>query len=186
VTIGIYCITEIETGKVYIGQSVDIEKRWRTHQKARPITQFHYRIVHQLLDVDVEALDTLERFYIRMLDCLTPKGLNRTKGGQGMFGHCDTATRAKLSAANKGKTRAVEHGNKLSAALKGKPLTAETRAKLSAANKGKTHSDETREKMSASLKGRLHSLEACEKLSASLKESWRRRRDDKEVSYAVV
>ena len=120
-TIGIYCITEIETGKVYIGQSVDIEKRWRTHQKARPITQFHYRIVHQLLDVDVKALDALERLYINMLDSLTPNGLNRTKGGWGKFGHNDAETRAKISAAKMGRTPPN----------KGKPMSSAQRVKMS-------------------------------------------------------
>jgi group I intron endonuclease len=148
-TIGIYCITEIETGKVYIGQSVDIERRWRDHQKARPITQFHYRVVHQLLDVDVEALDTLERFYIRMLDCLTPKGLNRTTGGNGKFGHCDAETCAKMSVAWKGRTFSDETRARLSKANKGLKRSDETKAKISAAGKGRTFSDETRAKLSA-------------------------------------
>ncbi len=164
-TIGIYCITEIETGKVYIGQSVDIEKRWRTHQKARPITQFHYRIVHQLLDVDVKALDALERLYINMLDSLTPNGLNRTKGGWGKFGHNDAETRAKISAAKmgnqntKGRTLSPEHRAKLSEAHKGMTFSPEHRAKLSAAkmgrtppNKGKPMSSAQRVKMSESIR----------------------------------
>lgn len=31
---GIYKITNIENGQVYIGRSTDIEKRWAEHQKA--------------------------------------------------------------------------------------------------------------------------------------------------------
>ena len=31
--IGIYMITNTITNKKYIGQSIDIEKRWRTHKK---------------------------------------------------------------------------------------------------------------------------------------------------------
>jgi hypothetical protein len=186
VTIGIYCITEIETDKVYIGQSVDIEKRWRTHQKARPITQFHYRVVHQLLDADAEALDTLERFYINMLDCLTPKGLNRTKGGWGKFGHCDAEMRVRISAGGMGKKASDEARSNISSALKGRTFSEEHCAKLSAAAKGRIQSSDMIAKRSAANKGQKRSDETRAKMSAATREQQRRRRDDKEVAYAVV
>jgi predicted GIY-YIG superfamily endonuclease len=31
-TVGVYCITHRATGRKYVGQSVDIERRWYKHQ----------------------------------------------------------------------------------------------------------------------------------------------------------
>jgi hypothetical protein len=127
-TIGVYTITEIETGKIYVGQSRNVLKRWKQHYASRPETQFHYRVVHELLDAD--GLDQLERFYIQILDCMAPKGLNKTKGGNGTFAPVSDAARAKISEVHKGKK-----------------LSDEARARVSEVHKGKKLSDETKEKM---------------------------------------
>jgi hypothetical protein len=61
---------------------------------------------------------------------------NRTDGGDGVSGFTHSPeTRAKLSAANKGKTLSPETREKLSAARKGETFSPETRAKMSAAKK---------------------------------------------------
>jgi hypothetical protein len=78
-------------------------------------------------------------------------------------------TRAKMSAAGKGRTFSPEHRAKLSAALKGRTLSPEARAKLSAAGKGRKVSPETRAKLSAAGKGRTLSPEARAKMSAAQK-----------------
>ena len=109
--VGIYTITEIETGKVYVGQSKNILKRWKQHYASKPETQFHYRIVHELLDSD--GLDQLERFYIQILDCMEPKGLNKTKGGNGTFAPVSDETRKKISAVHKGKKVSDETRKKI-------------------------------------------------------------------------
>ena len=64
-------------------------------------------------------------------------------------------TRAKMSAARKGKSQSPEHVAKRAAAQVGKSLSLEHRAKLSAARTGMTPSSETRAKMSASQKARF-------------------------------
>jgi len=69
-------------------------------------------------------------------------------------------TRAKISAANRGKERkppppfTAEHRAKISAGLKGRPKTAEHAAKVGAAQAGRPKSAETRAKISETLKRR--------------------------------
>ena len=114
---------------------------------------------------------------------------NMTDGGDGVD-NSSSETRAKLSAANKGKKTSPETRAKLSAAMKGKKHSPETIAKISAAkkgennpnygksphNKGKKTSPETRAKQSAAKKGKPShnkgkspSLETKAKISAALK-----------------
>jgi len=69
----------------------------------------------------------------------------------------DEATKAKISAANKGKKRSVEHCLHMAAINTGKKLSAETIAKRSAKIRGIKHppySEERRRNISESLKGR--------------------------------
>jgi hypothetical protein len=85
-------------------------------------------------------------------------------------------SKAKQSAAKKGKPCSEETKAKISAAKKGKPQSEETKAKISAAKKGKTHteeakprtrkpcSEETKAKMSATNKGKMHTEESKVKM----------------------
>ena len=73
-TIGIYCITERTTGLAYIGQSVDIHRRWRQHQRLRPLSEYDYAIEQECCS---GLLDTMEIYFIKKLDTLIPNGLNR-------------------------------------------------------------------------------------------------------------
>ena len=63
-------------------------------------------------------------------------------------------TRAKLSAAHKGRTDSPETRARKSAAQKGHEVSPEARAKIAAAQRGRTHSPETRARIAAALKGR--------------------------------
>lgn len=75
-------------------------------------------------------------------------------------------TRAKLSAARKGKTASAETRAKMSAAQKGRVLSAEQRARMSAAQKGRKFTDEHREKLRTCNKRRgfQHSEETKQKM----------------------
>jgi group I intron endonuclease len=143
--IGIYKITQTETGKLYIGQSVCIEGRWKQHHKCFHPESHTYEVVQECC---IGLLDMMERFFIKKWNTLTPSGLNRTVGGSGMFGHLDEETRRKLSEANKGKTHSEETRRKMS-----ESMTGNTCGK---ANKGKKYgppSEETRRKISEAKKG---------------------------------
>ena len=83
--IGIYKIENLINHKVYIGQSIHIERRWKEH--CFPSTKsiisnaikkygkenFSFQIIEECSEND---LDEKERFYIQKFDCIVPKGYN--------------------------------------------------------------------------------------------------------------
>jgi hypothetical protein len=93
---------------------------------------------------------------------------NLTDGGEGVSGHVHSPeTRAKLSAALKGRNLSAEHRVNIGTAGKGRIFSPEHRARISAANSNP--STETRAKIGAIWKGRNRSAETKAKLSAALK-----------------
>lgn len=101
--IGIYKITNKINGKVYVGQSVDIESRFRKHRSAPfnptdnsysghfysairkySLENFSFEVLEECLKSD---LDYREKYWIAYFDSYNPeKGYNETKGGQGTQG----------------------------------------------------------------------------------------------------
>lgn len=76
-------------------------------------------------------------------------------------------TRAKLSAAHKGRKKSPEMCAKLGASHVGLKHTPEARAKMSAANTGRKHTLEARAKIAAALRVRVISSETGAKISAA-------------------
>lgn len=85
-SMGIYKITNLFNGKVYIGQSIHIERRWKEHcffsansligkaiQKYGK-QNFSFEILEEVQDE--EALNELETKYIKFFSSLAPKGYN--------------------------------------------------------------------------------------------------------------
>ena len=180
-TCGIYLITEkVSRRDVYVGQSIGIEGRWVKHKGKYPADRFDYRI---LLECPRCDLDFWEQHYIRVLKThWSEGGENQDWGGQYWpkpEEPLSPATRAKLSAALKGRVRgplSEETKAKLSEALKGRNHSEEHRAKNSSAQKGKNKgrvrgpmSEEEKSKRSAAQKGRVHSEEHRAKNSAAQK-----------------
>lgn len=170
--IGIYKITNKINGKVYIGQSVDIDTRWRQHINAKDDVLIHKSIQKYgvenfsfeiLLECSEEMLNDWERDMISLYDCISPNGYNLTDGG----GRCKYSeeTRLKMSEAKKGIHFSEEHKRKIGNARKGIPCSEETKIKISNAHKGKHFSEETRRKMSEVNKGKHHSEETRLKMS---------------------
>ena len=141
--IGIYKITN-PNGKVYIGQSVNIEKRWNRYKNLIPkdcIGQpliyrslIKYGVKNHIFEIielcNKEELNKLESYYIVLYNSFNSKcGLNLTSGGTNYL-FSDISRR------------------KMSIAQKNKIVSKETRLKLSAAQIGKTRSASARKKMS--------------------------------------
>ena len=88
---GIYKVTNKINGKVYIGQSVDIGRRWRQHMTAEDDIYFHKAIQKYGVDNFIweviekckkSELDERESYWIEYYDSYN-KGYNCTKGGDG-------------------------------------------------------------------------------------------------------
>ena len=162
--IGIYKITNPK-GKTYIGQSVNIEKRWNRYKNLIPkdcIGQpliyrslIKYGVKNHIFEIielcNKEELNKLESYYIVLYNSFNSKcGLNLTSGGTNYL--FSDISRRKMSIAQKNKIVSKETRLKLSAAQTGKTRSASSRKKMSDAHKN--ISKETRLKMSISQKNR--------------------------------
>lgn len=155
---GVYKITNIINGKVYIGQSINIKARWKDHvsslnrgdsrctllQRAwnkYGQNNFIFEIVELCLE---DMLDKIETKYINFYDsCNVDKGYNIECGG------------------NANKCLSDETKQKIRDARMGMKATDETRKKMSESRigdknpmYGQTHSEEARIKMSEAKKGK--------------------------------
>lgn len=192
----------------YVGKGT-LQRAYQVCPRAR--NQHHTNVVEKLkrtgfsYDVKLVAVDLLEKDAFD-LECerikfwrnQDVKLANMTDGGEGPSGHKRSEeTKAKMSAAHKGKSRpdllgrkasdetkakislsrkgrklSEETKAKLSAVIKGRlrgPTPQETKAKISAAKKGIKPSTEARAKLSAVRLGKTHSDETKAKMSAALK-----------------
>lgn len=188
-TCGIYMIKNKINGKMYVGQSVNIEKRWREHCRGyydgnRPISNaikkygknnFEFTILHECKN-DSDLLNKLEQHYIKKYNTYEDRNhYNLTPGGDFCPAKVPEIAK-KISKAMSGENHPFygkhftkEHKRKISEANKGRVLSQETRRKISEANKGKVISQEMRKKLSEINKGKHHTLEARKKISEAEK-----------------
>ena len=176
---GIYKITNKLNGKVYIGQSIDIDTRWRQHINAKDNYAIHNAIkkygkenfkFEVLLECPEDMLNVWERDMIALYDCISPNGYNLTEGGEGY--QCSEETRLKMSRAKKGIKKgppSIETKKKISESNKGKHRSEEARLKMSNIRKGIPRSEEFKRKISNAQKGKYLSEEHKRKISESMK-----------------
>jgi group I intron endonuclease len=186
--IGIYKITS-PTGRVYIGQSWNIERRFKQYKKslgAKQIKLFNsiskhgieshvFEIIHEFLEqIDQKTLDDHEILYWNQYKNLGIDVLNTREPGKG--GKHSDETKKLMSEWQIGKVLSSETKDKISKAHigriawnKGLKHSQETKDKISLANKGKKHSQEEIDKMSKALKGRVFSEETRRKISEAKK-----------------
>jgi group I intron endonuclease len=188
--VGIYGLLCKETGKWYVGQSIDIDDRWSDYRNVRCHGQvllfnalkkhspngFEYFIVQECTP---EELDVMETIWIEKKNSLAPHGYNLTTGG-GRKIYSQTS-REKMSKSQTGKILSEETRKKMSKSRTGplnhffgKTHTPEVRKRLSEMKKsvpskkrGTKLSDEIKKKISDTLKGRKLPLETRQKMSAS-------------------
>lgn len=88
---GIYMFTNKCNGKSYIGQSVDIDRRYKEHRFRKERSLFHSEIEYYgfsnfdfvvLEECPIEELNDKEILYIDKFDTLFPRGYNLSTGGQ--------------------------------------------------------------------------------------------------------
>lgn len=176
----IYRITNKINGKTYIGQHKykDLNDDYMGSGKHLKAAQAKYGIENfkkEILVFNVskkEHIDLLEKTFIAaerekvgVENCY-----NITGGGEGALGRpTSKETKAKLSAANKGKVRTAAMRAHWSAVHKGKKLPEETRKKMSEAQKGRKLTEEHKRKLSEALKGKYVSEETRKKISEAKK-----------------
>lgn len=193
--IGIYKITNTINGKCYIGQSRDIESRWKAH-KVRKGTYLYnafqkYGVENFTFEVleecERERLNELEKYYIELYHSFG-EGYNLCEGGNSDPEDFDAIRKEKISKATlgrkspmKGKHHTDSTKEKLRNANlghapwnKGVPASDEAKKKMSEAHKGKSHphrklTEEEKLKISKSLTGRKQSEETRKKRSLALK-----------------
>jgi group I intron endonuclease len=169
----IYSITHRESGKVYVGQTVqNVAYRWTQHCR-QGFCVLLYRAIQKhgpkafdvvTLDTapDKETLDAKEVFWITKLQSTDrQKGYNLMTGGS--FGKHSEESRQKMSQ----KVRAAWERPEIRAkfAARAAPvLSPEARARVTLANTGKRHSEETRSKLSERSQKLWQEKETAEKM----------------------
>ncbi len=175
----IYAMENEINGKVYVGQARNLRARELAHRRgkcgcvalANSINKYgQENFIFNVLDtcVSQEEMDSKEKHWIEILGTLVPGGYNIKEGGSG-GGPCSEETKVKISKANKGKKRTLEHRELLRRLNLGKKLSEETKHKLRQINLGKKMSPESIEKTRQFWIGRKHSESSKQKMSESSK-----------------
>ena len=201
---GIYKITNIVNGKMYIGSAVNIDNRRRIHKYRLRLNKHHSPKLqnsynkHGLNNFKFETIEECskenlivkEQYYIDLYDAVN-KGYN-----------CNP-----VAGSNLGRKWSDEHKKKISNTKKGKPSnrkgvkhTKKSKIKMSKSQKGNSnakgmkHSEETKQKLreiSASKKGRISSrYDSTSIVQYDLQENfikeWKDRVELKEFGFRVA
>lgn len=181
---GIYLIRNLLDGKVYIGSSVNIRKRWQSHHQLLCKNKHHSShlqrawnrdgsdyFIFQVIELcSPDVLVEREQFWFNAHSaCDARYGYNI-----GLFADAPMRGRkmrpesiAKVVAAITGRKHPPGTGAKIAAALRGRKRPLSVMAGALAANTGRKATAETRAKMSAKRKGVPKSLEHRAKIAAA-------------------
>jgi group I intron endonuclease len=163
--IGIYKI-ESPSGKVYIGQSWNIRRRWNDHKATKSykhkklnasflkygVQNHSFETLHLLpIDVTQDILNSYEQIYIDTFRNCNIELLNLKEGGNG-YGKHSEETKAIIKEKRKYQKVTDEQRKKISLFFKNIPRTKEWIDKVANANRGKKLSDETKKKIMKPIK----------------------------------
>lgn len=190
---GIYLITNLINEKKYVGQSVDISRRWWVHAngyekslissaiKKYGKNNFSFQILIELDNID--DMNLLEPFFIKHYNSLSENGQGYNIKVGGKNSPQSQSTKLKISKANKGKYKGLtwneKYGLARSLAIKSK-LKKSMKGRI-AWNKGISQTFESNQKRSNSIKKLIENrkkqnpeLEKMiqEKKSKSMKLAW--------------
>ena len=118
----IYKITNKNTGKMYIGQTIqDLQERWRGHRSSKSncrylksaikkygIYNFEFKLICVCFDND---MDKFENDYIKKYNTLVPNGYNLREGGNG--GRHNEETKKKISESLKNRTELKDYAQQI-------------------------------------------------------------------------
>lgn len=121
--VGIYCIINKVNQKRYIGQSVDIKRRWAQEQKMKSLNEHLLRSMQKyglenfefiiLEECSSDLLNEREKYYINLYNTTNPNfGYNKIDGGDSAYKRVyrpmSQDQKDKISRANKGRKKSKE------------------------------------------------------------------------------
>jgi group I intron endonuclease len=187
---GVYAATHIDSGRMYVGKSVRVERRWWEHLnsaetgaegkfhralKKYGADAFRFEMLEHVAD-ETEML-AAERYWIEWYDTVAT-GFNLTPGGDFDGSMLSPESREKIAAKLRGRKRPADVVARVASANRGRVQSPEERAMRSARQIGRKQgprgplSDEHKAKLRAAFAGRVFSAEHKAKLSAAAKK-WR-------------
>ncbi len=161
-TTGIYCILNTVTGKFYVGQAIDIDRRWKHHQHrlragkhdSRKLqnsfnkhreSAFEYAVICECQPDDLVALEQLHMD--RLCACSRGYNMSPVAGGSNRGIRRSNETKARMSASAKAAKSTPEARRKMSAVFKVVFSTPEQKAKRASQAKASWSNPETRKRM---------------------------------------
>jgi len=172
--IGIYKVTS-PVGRVYIGQSTDIDYRFSCYKrlKCKPQLRIYnsfmkYGVDNHVFEIveecSAESLNERERHWQDFYNVLGKEGLNcLLVSTESLRKVLSDEMKLKISKSLTGFRHTDESRAKISKGLTGRPVSEKTRLKLYEYNKNKKVSLETARKISEALKGRKIPKDVIEK-----------------------
>ena len=170
----VYMITS-PTGRIYVGSTTNIEKRWNSYKKYKCKSQpkiynslIKHRAENHAFEIvwkgDISEMLKYETLTGWGFNVLELYNLNLTLPKLGDVYSCvSEETKTKIGKAHKGKILSKETRNKIKKSKEN--VSNETRLKMSKSARGKIVTDETKENMKAGQIGKKHSLETKTKMS---------------------
>ena len=178
--IGIYKITS-PSGKVYIGQTIDHERRFKHYKnlKCKQQPRLYKSLLkygvdnhkfHFIFESSIEQLTQWERHFQELYNSTGKEGLNciLVKTDEFSGGHSQE-TKDKISESLKGYKPSQKQVDRLIEYNKTRVISDETRYKLGNGNRGKSPSKETIDKLIVARTGLKRSEETKRKMSESAK-----------------
>lgn len=183
---GIYAISHLATGKVYVGSARNCRTRWRGHwnaleggrHKNRKLqaawakygaSAFTFSILEPVFLR--EYLVVREQYWMNALRTVGTSGYNLAPmagTNRGVTRSADVRAKdAEMAVTKRQYRHTLEARQAISDGLRGRQVSTETRAKIAVGHRGLVNSPETRAKLSAALRGRTHSPETRAKMSAT-------------------
>jgi group I intron endonuclease len=159
--IGIYKITNPK-GKIYIGQSIDIEKRFKQYQNLHTVKQIK-------LDRSLIKYGYDNHIFELIEECIESELNNRERYYQEYYNSVNNGLNCKyVQSDEKSGKLSKETKTKIIKALIGRKHSEETKKLIGSYHKNKIVSDETREKMRNNNLGKIISDEQKRKVSEKL------------------
>lgn len=159
---GVYEIRNTLDDKVYIGSSIELDKRIADHR--RKLARGKHCSAH--LQAAWDKHGACNFTFKKLLVCDTKDILfyeQRLIDGYGSMDPEQGYNKRLVAQSNAGMKHSDETKRRVSASMMGRVVSAETRAKISASNMGGKRSDQSKERMSVAHKGRKLSADQIER-----------------------